>query len=62
MIGFNLKFVRKTDRFAREIFPNLGREMVALTALEAAFLARTAEAWEAWALERDIPIAAVRNP
>lgn len=31
-------------------------------ALEQAFRARTADEWEAWALERDLPIEAVRDP
>src|SRR4051794_1457307 len=46
--------------FARRLAEALGVDASDRAALEAAFLARTAEAWEAWALARDLPIAAVR--
>jgi crotonobetainyl-CoA:carnitine CoA-transferase CaiB-like acyl-CoA transferase len=46
--------------FARRLAEALGVDPSDRAALEAAFLARTAEDWEAWALERDLPVAAVR--
>jgi len=47
--------------FARRLAEALGADPSDRAALEAAFLARTAEEWEAWARERDLPIAAVRG-
>jgi len=46
--------------FTRRLRDGLEVDALDRAALEAAFLARTAEAWEAWARERDLPIAAVR--
>jgi crotonobetainyl-CoA:carnitine CoA-transferase CaiB-like acyl-CoA transferase len=47
--------------FARRLAEALGVDATDRPALEAAFLARTAAEWEAWARERDLPIAAVRT-
>jgi crotonobetainyl-CoA:carnitine CoA-transferase CaiB-like acyl-CoA transferase len=47
--------------FVRRVAEEMGIDPHDRGALEAAFLARTAEEWEAWALERDIPVAAVRE-
>jgi alpha-methylacyl-CoA racemase len=47
--------------FARRLAEALGVDVSDRAALETAFLARTAEEWEDWALERDLPIAAVRG-
>jgi len=47
--------------FARRLVEALGVDASDRAALEAAFLARTADEWEDWALERDLPIAAVRG-
>jgi len=46
--------------FARRLAEALGADPSDRAALEAAFLTRTADEWEAWARERDLPIAAVR--
>jgi len=46
--------------FARRLAEELGADVSDRAALEAAFLARTADEWEAWARGRDLPIAAVR--
>lgn len=46
--------------FARRLAEALGVDATDRAALETAFLARTAAEWEAWARERDLPIAAVR--
>jgi len=48
--------------FTRRVAEEMGLDPHDRAALEAAFLARTADEWEAWALERDIPIAAVQDP
>ena len=48
--------------FARRLAKAMGVDAADRAALETAFLARTADAWEAWARERDLPIAAVREP
>jgi len=45
--------------FARRLAEALGVDATDRAALEGAFLARTADEWEAWARERDLPIAAV---
>jgi alpha-methylacyl-CoA racemase len=47
--------------FARRVAEEMGVDPNDRAALDDAFLARTAEEWEAWALERDIPIAAVQD-
>ena len=47
--------------FARRLAEALGVDSTDRGALEAAFLARTAAEWEAWARERDLPIAAVKG-
>jgi alpha-methylacyl-CoA racemase len=47
--------------FARRLAAELGVDVSDRPVLEAAFLARTAAEWEAWARERDLPIAAVRD-
>jgi alpha-methylacyl-CoA racemase len=47
--------------FARRLAEALGVDAADRAALEAAFAARTAAEWEAWARGRDLPIAAVRT-
>lgn len=47
--------------FARGLAEALGVDVTSRGALEAAFRARTAAGWEAWARDRDLPIAAVRD-
>ena len=47
--------------FARRLAEALEADPTDRAALEAAFLVRTADEWEAWARERDLPIAAVRG-
>jgi alpha-methylacyl-CoA racemase len=47
--------------FARRLAESLEVDPADRAALEAAFTARTADEWEAWARERDLPIAAVRG-
>jgi crotonobetainyl-CoA:carnitine CoA-transferase CaiB-like acyl-CoA transferase len=48
-------------RFRQRLAEALGVDALGRPRLEAAFLARTADEWEAWALEHDLPIAAVRD-
>ena len=45
--------------FRERLYQALGRSLD--TALDDAFLGRSADEWEAWGKERDIPIAAVRD-
>ena len=47
--------------FERRLAEELGIDGIDHPTLEAAFYARTAAEWEAWARERDLPIAAVRE-
>lgn len=47
-------------RFRRRLAEALGLGELSRPRLEAAFLARTADEWEAWATELDLPVAAVR--
>jgi alpha-methylacyl-CoA racemase len=48
-------------RFARRLLEELELDEPDARALARAFAARTAAAWEAWAAERDLPLAAVRE-
>lgn len=48
-------------RFRQRLAEALGLEELSRPRMEAAFLARTADEWEAWAAEHDLPIAAVRE-
>lgn len=49
-------------RFSAELARGLGLAELTAESLAQAFLARTAREWEAWAAERDIPLAAVHDP
>ena len=40
----------------------LGVTELSADALAAAFMARTAREWEAWAAEQDVPLAVVHDP
>lgn len=48
--------------FLRKLHEELGLEDPGYEALAAVFLSRSAKEWEAWAAERDLPLAAVREP
>jgi alpha-methylacyl-CoA racemase len=48
-------------QFRRRLAEALGLDGLSRAALESSLLARTAEEWEAWATEHDLPIAAVRR-
>lgn len=48
--------------FWRRLVQELGVAAPDREQLQAVFLTRTAEQWEAWAAERDLPLAAVRVP
>jgi alpha-methylacyl-CoA racemase len=47
--------------FAQRLLSELGLASANRTQLQEAFRGRTAEAWEHWAQERDLPLAAVRE-
>jgi crotonobetainyl-CoA:carnitine CoA-transferase CaiB-like acyl-CoA transferase len=47
--------------FARHLADEIGADVADRAALEAAFLARTAAEWQAWARERDLPVSAVAS-
>jgi crotonobetainyl-CoA:carnitine CoA-transferase CaiB-like acyl-CoA transferase len=47
--------------FAQRLLSELGLPSADRTQLQQAFLGRTAEAWDRWAQERDLPLAAVRR-
>ena len=48
--------------FAEQLLSELGLKKADRAELERIFLQRSAAAWESWAAERDLPIAAVRSP
>jgi crotonobetainyl-CoA:carnitine CoA-transferase CaiB-like acyl-CoA transferase len=48
--------------FAERLMSELGLKKADRAELERIFLQRSAAAWENWAAERDLPIAAVRSP
>ncbi len=48
-------------RFRRRLGDELGLPELTRPALEEVFRSRTAEEWEAWARERDLPLVAVRS-
>ena len=48
--------------FRARVMQGLGIAELSAAALAAAFMARTAHAWEAWAAEQDVPLAAVHDP
>lgn len=48
--------------FSLRLSAGLGLEELTAENLAQAFLTRTAEEWEAWAIQQDIPLAAVRDP
>ncbi|HEU0298699.1 MAG TPA: CoA transferase [Longimicrobium sp.] len=47
--------------FRQRLAEALGLDALSRPGLEAAFLGRTADEWEAWATELDLPVAAVRD-
>ena len=49
------------DRIQRRLCEELGLEELTSEALAFAFEQRCAAEWEAWAIDRDLPIAEVRN-
>ncbi len=48
--------------FNARLAAELGLDEVTQENLAEAFLARSADEWEEWAIERDVPLAAVREP
>jgi crotonobetainyl-CoA:carnitine CoA-transferase CaiB-like acyl-CoA transferase len=46
--------------FEQRLAAELGLAGLSREALQSAFAARTADEWEAWARERDLPLVAVR--
>jgi crotonobetainyl-CoA:carnitine CoA-transferase CaiB-like acyl-CoA transferase len=48
--------------FLERLQDELGLEKITRANLAEAFLARSADSWETWAIERDLPIAAVHDP
>ncbi len=49
-------------RFARRLAQRFGLREISLEALRELFTSHDAAYWEAWALEQDLPIVAVRDP
>jgi alpha-methylacyl-CoA racemase len=49
------------ERFQQRLLNNLGLQELTEEALAQAFSTRTAQEWETWAIERDLPLAAARS-